>query len=321
MGSEGKGLQNAYISVMNDIHLAIANSSTNAGHTFFFRGKKYILKHLPVSGIIHKRCQIYLCAGSIIHPETLLKEIHQYDVDINRIAIHPNCAIISDDDIRFERDESSAATLLSSTQSGVGRALSRKINRSAKLAQDIPELKEMVRELSLSEYLDMGLTALMEIPQGFDLSLSGGFYPYCTSREISIGTALADAQLHPSYLGRVAVCIRTHPIRVGNITDDSGQEIGYSGPFYEDSKETSWRSLNVSPERTTVTQRIRRVATFSMTQYRRMLAQLKPDYVFLNFANYLKKEPLGDLLNELPEVTHIGFGPTIDKVYLNHGFL
>ncbi len=35
-------------------------------------------------------------------------------------------------------------------------------------------------------------------------------------------------------------------------------------------------------------------------------------------VNYLPKEKLTDLLDGLDEVTHLGFGPTVDKVYLNN---
>jgi len=128
---------------------------------------------------------------------------------------------------------------------------------------------------------------------------------------------MADAQVHPSYLGKVAVCIRTYPIRVGNIVKD-GVEIGYSGPFYPDSVETSWEEIGVEPELTTVTGRVRRVATFSMQQYKNMLNHLRPDYVFLNFANYMSDDALRELLEHLPEVTHLGFGKKVKKVKLNH---
>ena len=102
--------------------------------------------------------------------------------------------------------------------------------------------------------------------------------------------------------------MRTYPIRVGNL------EHGYSGPFYEDSTETTWEELNLAPEYTTNTRRIRRVATFSKKQYRKMLALFKPDYVFLNFANYLNPDDLTNMLSTLPEVTHVGYGPTMDDI-------
>lgn len=320
VGSEGKAVLNAHIAISNHVDVAITNAAPNAGHTFFYHGRKYIAKHLPVTGIIHTRCQIYLCAGAIINPKILLDELDRFGISHDRMAIHPRCAIITEEDIQHERSDDSSVTLVSSTQSGVGAALVRKINRSAKLARDIPELQHMVCELPLHEYLDSGCTALMEVPQGFELGINSGIeYPYCTSREISVSYALSDAQVHPSYLGKVCVCIRTFPIRVGNIVKD-GVELGFSGPFNSDSVEMTWDDLGVKAELTTVTGRIRRVASFSMIGYRKMIDALRPDYVLLNFANYMKRDQLSDLLESLPEVTHLGFGPDQKDVYLNSGY-
>lgn len=319
-GSTGKGLLSSYVSVMNHIDIGIVNASTNAGHTFYYHDKKYVLKQLPVSGIIHERNQIYLCPGSIINPTTLLEEMEKYGVYQDRVVIHPRCAIITDEDIQWEKQDDSSVTKIASTQSGVGKSLSNKIQRHGKLAQDIPELREMVGELDVRQLLDYGCTALMEVPQGFDLSISSGLsYPHCTSREITVSAAMADAQVHPSYLGKTIVSLRTYPIRVGNIVKD-GKEIGNSGPFYPDSNETTWKDIGVDEEYTTVTGRIRRVATFSKQQYDRMLKFLKPDYVMMNFGNYMSKDDLLNLINDLPEVTHIGYGPNIEDVKLNHIF-
>lgn len=318
-GSEGKALQAQYIASINHVDLAISDAATNAGHTFYYHGHKHIAKHVPVSGVIRSRCTIYL-VGAIIKPDLLLKELEVFDIDHSRVCIHPRCAIIEDEDVVHETDLSSSVSKIASTQNGVGSALVRKIARGARLAKDVPELSHMIKELDIQEYLDMGLTALMEVPQGFDLSLTASpFYPYCTSRDITVSAALSDAQVHPSYLGNVAVCIRTYPIRVGNIMD--GEElVGYSGPFYEDSKEISWDDLGVEPEITTVTGRVRRVATFSKQQYDRMLKTLRPDYIMLNFMNYLSEDEIAPLLDSLPEVTHLSFGPEVKDVILNHGY-
>ena len=39
-----------------------------------------------------------------------------------------------------------------------------------------------------------------------------------------------------------------------------------------------------------------------------------PDYVFLNFCNYLTRAKIDNLLKVLKEVTHVGFGPTINDI-------
>lgn len=306
-GSTGKGLVASYLSQAAHVDIAITNASANAGHTFYLEGRKCITRHLPVSGVINQSSTIYLCAGAIIDPHILMREIDELKIDLNRICIHPRAAVINQQDIDLESKGSVKA--IASTQKGVGRALQRKINRSAMLAWEHPALKHLVKELDLDFYLDQGCTALMEVPQGLDLSINSGLaYPYCTSREVTVAHALSEAQVHPAYLGNTIVTIRTFPIRVGHIVE-GGVIVGDSGPFYPDSTELSWKQIGVPDEYTTNTRRVRRVASFSMLQYRRMLRLFRPDFIFLNFANYLTSKQLSSLLYKLPEVTHLGFGP------------
>ncbi len=171
-----------------------------------------------------------------------------------------------------------------------------------------------IETINLNQLMDEGCDVFMETPQGFDLSINSGLeYPYCTSREITVEQALADAQVHYSYLDEVSVVIRTFPIRVGNIIRD-GETVGYSGPFAGDSDELTWPDIGVTDEITTNTNRKRRVATFSFDRYNHMIERLRPQQVFLNFANYLSKSDLDILLERLPEVTHICDGPMIDNV-------
>jgi len=311
-GSTGKGAAAAFIGCSEHVDLAISDASVNAGHTFYKDNKKYVTRHLPITALFNKRSQIYLCAGAIIDPTILLQEIELFDIDPCRIAIHPRAAVIEQCDI--DQEQEGMMKSISSTRKGVGNALARKIKRESKLAADHPLLKEYVKELDVNWLLEQDINAVMEVPQGFDLSINSGLsYPYCTSREITVSSALSDAQVHPSLLGNVMTCIRTYPIRVGNIIED-GKEVGYSGPFYDDSKELSWKDIGVPEEYTTNTNRIRRVATFSMKQYGRMIAINKPTHVFLNFANYMKKRELNKLIKLLGNVTHLGFGPRIEDI-------
>lgn len=311
-GSTGKGLLASYIGWNYDIDLAITNASPNAGHTFYLDGNAYVTRHLPVTGVMNKDSIIYLCSGAIINPIIFLAELKEFDINPARIYIHPRAAVIEPQDIEAEQEGS--VKKIASTRSGVGSALVRKINRSALLAKDNRMLRPMVKELNVEWYLDRDVLAIMEVPQGLDLSINSGLsYPHCTSREITIPAALSDAQVHPKYLGSVIVCLRTFPIRVGHIVEN-GKIVGDSGPFYADSVETSWADIGVPAELTTCTKRIRRVATFSMIQYKRMLKVFKPDYILLNFVNYLSEKQLSNLLDKLPEVTHISSGPKIEDV-------
>ncbi len=312
-GSTGKGLLCSYVSSRNGIDVSVSNCSANAGHTFYYNGKKYIVSHIPVSSIINEGSLIYFSPAAVINVDKLLFEIEEYNINTAKIFIHPRASIISKEDIMYESNLDSSVSRIASTRSGVGEAQVRKIRRSSTLAAGESKLKHFIGEIDLQGKADFGNTVLVETSQGMDLSLNSGFaYPYCTSREITVSSTLSDVQVHPSYLGKVCVSIRTFPIRVGNIIDN-GSIVGYSGPFYPDSIELSWEDIGVEPELTTITKRERRVATFSYEQYNKMMRLYKPDYVLLNFANYLSDTELNNLMEKI-DITHISYGPMIEDV-------
>jgi adenylosuccinate synthase len=324
-GSTGKGLIAAWLALQNGnyVDVATTNASANAGHTTCFAdGRKFITYHLPTFAVI-QGCPAYLNAGSVIDPGLLMHEMEECGVSKSRLFVHPHAAVITPEDKESERKVDSSNTKISSTQKGVGTALARKIRREATLAQDHPYLKDHCRILDLH-----GVTTVVEVPQGFDLSLNhGNCYPYVTSRDITVAAALSDAGLHPSALYKTLMSVRTFPIRVGNIMDEDGNEIGQSGPHYFDQKELQWKDLGQTPERTTVTKRIRRIFTWSSVQYGRALRMLRPDFVFINFINYCKSvEHLDQFLYGVMSADIdakassrkiFGCGPNVEDVFMD----
>jgi adenylosuccinate synthase len=218
-----------------------------------------------------------------------------------------------------EADNSSQATLLASTRKGVGTALAEKVMRRAPLAADHDRLKPFIKTYNLNECMDFGDRVVVEIPQGFSLGINSGLaYPYCTSRDVTVSQGLADAAIHPSYLGESMMCVRTFPIRVGNIKDGDNQ-IGWSGPCYPDQHETSFDHLGVEPELTTVTKRVRRIFTWSNKQFRLACSINRPTQICLNFTNYNRSvEEFINLVNSMDKAykspTHFGMGPAVEEV-------
>jgi adenylosuccinate synthase len=111
--------------------------------------------------------------------------------------------------------------------------------------------------------------------------------------------------------------MRNFPIRVGNVDGFS------SGDFYPDQEETSWEAIGQAPELTTVTQRVRRVFTFSEMQATEAIRANDPDFIFINFMNYLDEEGQADMLARLDELKDVGrygldviqcYGPTSEDV-------
>lgn len=299
-GSTGKGLLNAYIAHQfeHKPDICVSNAAPNAGHTYVDdRGAKCTVFHLPVSGVLIPESIIYLCAGSIIDPILLEKEMKEFNVDPRRVYIHPRACIVLPEHGAREKSNTSGATSIASTQKGVGAALSDKVARvhGARTAGQYFQTDNSegcrVEAINLMEEMDKRKTVLMEVPQGFSLSINHGLsYPECTSRDITVAAALNDAGVHPKYLGEVIVSLRSYPIRVGHIFDDEGHKLGDSGPFYADSDEKTFEELGQEPELTTVTKRVRRIATFSYREYKKMLQMNRPSIVFLNFCNYFQSQ-------------------------------
>lgn len=320
-GSEGKGSIAGYLAFCNNIDVAISNGSPNAGHTFRDNYRKIVVYHLPMAGVLSHTNHIYLGPGSIIDPHILRREMTDADVDPERLWIHPRAAVITKEDILEEQDPYSGAARVASTQHGVGAALAHKVRRDRPLADDLrTALPGKVGEYNLHGMLGGGATALVEVGQGLGLAInSGRSYPFCTGREVSVSQTMADCQVHPSFLGRVVMAVRTYPIRVGNLINDDGELVGRSGPWYEDQQELTWEDIGVPPELTTVTKRVRRVATWSDTQYKISLDLLRPDVVFLNFVNYLKsRDEFYRLHTRMTRVgrapEYFGVGPALDDI-------
>lgn len=184
-------------------------------------------------------------------------------------------------------------------------------------------LKDFIGVIDLNHRLHIGNSIFCEVPQGHSLSVNSEFYPYTTSRVVSLGQALADADIHPIFAGETMLVLRSLPIRVGNIYDTEGAEIGNSGPHYNDQRELSWEKLGLTPEITTVTKRVRRVFSFSETQARSSMAATRPGAIFMTFCDYLPKDEAIRWLGQLRRISHdlgfefdpyFGFGPSTNDV-------
>jgi adenylosuccinate synthase len=293
-GSTGKGLAGAWVGEHNIIDWATTNASANAGHTSIIDGEAKVLFHIPSSYLTarqHCQCNIYINAGAIIDLDVLIQEIEELGIRHDEIHVNPNAAVILTMDRDAERDIKSSQAKIASTQKGCGASLARKVRRDGPnlgqwIESNFKKVPFRLKTVSLNKEMVSGASVVVEVPQGFSLSLnSSGFYPHTTSRDCTLQQGLADAGIAPRLFHKSMSVIRTYPIRVGNIMQGDRQ-IGFSGSGYPDQRETSWEELGQPEERTTVTKRVRRVFTFSGKQYEAMLAHSMPDVVFLNFCNY-----------------------------------
>jgi hypothetical protein len=237
-GSGGKGKFADYLAVKENVDFAIAHNSQNASHiTQFDDGSTYKFNALP-SSVSNENTKVVIGADAAINMHQLLKEIKDWNLTPNRLFIHPNVAIITQEQIAWEEENLGA---IGSTMSGVGAAKGFKIMRhaGAVAAEDMAELKPYISNVhrKVIEWLQQGQTGLLETAQGFDLSMDvifddqssttgvGKFWPACTSRNIN-PTAFAGMSFIPHKLiGSVLMNLRTYAIRVGDSSTAKGSII------------------------------------------------------------------------------------------------
>jgi adenylosuccinate synthase len=322
VGSEGKGAIVGYLARKQWWQAAICTFMTNAGHTWIGdNGEKVVVQQLPLA-LVNPHIQYLMIApGSAITLSQLEKELNELDSTYNvadRLQIHPRAMIIDDIDIEYEREHTK---YLGSTSKGCGSALARKALRKqdVRLARDVPWLKTFISDTTIrvNDIIDGGNPVLFEGSQGFDLDINHGLqYPYCTSRGTTPQQVMADCGVSERCLDEVIAVIRTYPIRVGNIVEN-GQQVGYSGDF--GGKELTWEEVTKrsgSPvpleERTTVTQRVRRVFEMDFERLSHMASVTRPTIIALTFADYIDYRISGK--SSFAELDTDGAGEVFTKV-------
>ncbi len=297
-GSCGKGKICGYLAKKDGYRVSTNNWSSNAGHTYVENdGRKIVVSHLPM-GIVNPSTKICINAGAIITPETLCKEIDEYQdlIGDRKVFIHPRAMIISEKHREIERQ-----TIVSgSTFKGCGAALAEKIMRT----KDIALAKDYFKNVDdkYSNIIEITDTArilneeqgeiLIEGAQGQDLDINYGLdYPNVTSRMCSAAQLVADAGLSVFIVKDIYMIIRPYPIRISNKTN-IGKDI-YSGD-YAGSKEITWERVAKRcgcPEDliefTTVTKKKRRVFEMNWDRLKYNVMINRPTQIVLNFAQYI----------------------------------
>lgn len=134
---------------------------------------------------------------------------------------------------------------------------------------------------------------MIEGTQGPGLSLYHGTYPHVTSRDTSVSGALSEAGVPPARIRKVIMTCRSYPIRVqspqakGKTSGDMGIEIDWK--TVSNRSHVSLNQLKTT-ERTSTTNRDRRVAEFNWSMLRRAAALNGPTDIALTFADYISSQ-------------------------------
>lgn len=293
-GSEGKGNISSFLAKEYDILVRVGGP--NAGHKVYEEPKPYTFHQLP-SGTRACEARLIIGPGAVINAKTLLTEIANCQVDASRLTIDPQVMIIEERDIKRE---SVLVKDIASTGQGVGYATSRRIigrgkkkgNNKVRLAKDIRDLHPFIRDTHelLEKAFSSGKRIFLEGTQGTGLSLYHGSYPHVTSRDTTVAGCLAEAGISPRRVRKVIMVCRTYPIRVGN-APVSQNTSGYM------SQEIGWPELAIrsgikleelmSTERTSTTNRERRVCEFDWGLLRQAASINAPTDIALTFVDYL----------------------------------
>jgi adenylosuccinate synthase len=258
-GSEAKGAVVAHLARTERARprAVMRVGGPNAGHTVYDdNGQRWALRQVP-AGVVVPGAALLIAAGSEVDPEVLEQEVQALEsaghVVSPRLFIDAQATLLSP----LHRSQGAEQVRRGSTGKGVGVARADRIRRRAPIwAERSGGWKTAA---NARDVLRGGGVVIVEGTQGYGLGLHAGHYPYTTSGDCTAIDTLAQAQLSPwaSYVDNleVWVVLRTHPIRVADRNGSSGWM----------RNEISWEALAartggyVQPERTTVTQRIRRV--------------------------------------------------------------
>ncbi|RLG57008.1 MAG: adenylosuccinate synthetase [Hadesarchaea archaeon] len=249
-GDEGKGKIIAYLALQDKPKIiARAGVGPNAGHTVYHRGKKFGLRQIPC-GFVYGGARLLIGPGVLVNPEIVLKEVELTETK-ERLGIDQNCAVIEPHHIEHDKSSEHLKEKIGTTGTGCGPANIARVNRTAKLAKDVPDLRDFLTDvpMEVNDSIKKGETVLIEGSQGFALSLIHGTYPYVTSKDTAASTLAADVGIGPTRVDDVILVFKAYVSRVGE------------GPFPTEISQEKAEEMGIV-EFGTVTGRRRRIGTF-----------------------------------------------------------
>jgi len=318
-GDEGKGKIASYLALKDSANLMVRGGvGPNAGHSVSWKGRTYKMRMLP-SGFVNPECRLLVGPGVLVDPNIFLKEVTDLGVE-HRAGVDPQCAIIEADHIERDRGSDYLKKKIATTGTGCGPCNVDRVARIAKLARDVPQLKQYIVDVPLetNTAIDDGKNVILEGTQGTFLSLFHGTYPYVTSKDVTAGSIAADVGVGPKKIDDVLIIFKAYVTRVGE------------GPLAgeiteEDATEKGWAEV------ATVTGRSRRAAPFDFNLTKRavmlngatQIAITKMDTVFPECKNSksfhdLPKEAT-KFIKKIEDVTKIpvtllGIGPSVEDI-------
>jgi len=231
-GDEGKGKIVSYLALNDKLDVCVRTGSVNAAHTVWHEGKRYAL-HMVPAAFLNEKCRLLIGTGANVQVAKFLEEVKVTNVK-KRIGIDRQASIIEE---KHSIQDKTSAHLkgIGTTGLGVGPAIEERVRRTAKLAEDIPELQPYLADVTreINEAIDKGKNVLLEGTQGLMLSLFHGTYPYVTGRDTSASAICSEAGVGPTKIDNVLVVFKAFMTRVGagslpgELTKEEAQKRGW----------------------------------------------------------------------------------------------
>lgn len=296
-GSEGKGAIVQHLAQQYNVH--VRTGGPNAGHTIYYNDKEFKMQVIPC-GWINLHSNLIIGPGALVNVDQLKKElewIRPFDPMIeSRIYIDANAGYLNNEYAVMEGGvDGEIHERIGSTGKGVGIAREMRLRRDPevfKLMKDVDDLDVRIKKMLhydttrlLHNSVINGDWVLLEGAQGSGLSLIHGPWPYVTSSDTNAAQMLADCGLPPAALTDCILVARTHPIRVA----------GNSGPLID---EVDWNHISARvgrkvEERTTVTNKVRRIGKWDSSLFIKAVRLNAPTEIALTFMDYLYPDDMG----------------------------
>lgn len=172
-------------------HVLRYNGGSNAGHTIFHRGKKFVTHQIP-AGIFFGIPSV-IGSGCVVSPEQFFKEMEMLEaggVDAKgKVFVAKNAHVITRE---HRAEDRKAGGKIGTTGQGNGPAYRDKYGRTGIRAGEVRALKPYLIDLYETWFLGGNVRVLAEGAQGFGLDIDWGDYPFVTSSHCTAAGALLN---------------------------------------------------------------------------------------------------------------------------------
>ena len=213
-GDCGKGkVVHSLASTLRYTHVMRFNGGSNAGHTIYHNGKKFVT-HLVPAGVFYNTKSL-VGGGCVIDVEKFNREISRLEEQgipaskLTRVA--SNAHTVQKQHVEEEKSE----TKIGTTRTGNGPAYRDKHARTGKRAEQVESLEAFM--VDVYEELWTGkkdVNVLMEGAQGFGLDVDWGDYPYVSSSTCTVSAAI-NAGIPPQNINRIIGVAKPYVTYVG----------------------------------------------------------------------------------------------------------